>query len=533
MPRMRGRIAGLVVALAGFLVLAMPLLINGGPIYWFDTLAYLHGGGTAIESLTGIETRYDAMKKTDAVDVFRLEKGAVQNASPAVPDLAPQDAISSTQDSAATTDSGASGSAGGADYQISQARSAYYAVALSALSVLGGSAAPALLAVFLLVLAGMALLRAVFDGRLVVPGLWLVAGAAVSSIGVVAALLMPDVLAPLSILSVAVFFAFYDRLNTRGKFFWAVLLVISAVSHSTHVVVAIFLLPIGMLLAACLGRKFVFKPALWCAASLAITLGAGAGFTQAVQALYGYKPLSLPMIAASLITDAPGRSFLEETCPDVGYIYCDQLNTRATETDQFLWSTDPEIGVYQFADLETRRTMSEQQFDFFLDTLRHDWTGQVSISLGRFWKQLFEDGLDQTTYNDARRHALQKLPEPDKSRVMESGLYRGTVSFVGFGRFAHYAALIAALAAFGTIAARWSRHAERYPPAGDASLRALTVFALLLLAGVLANAGLTGAFSQPQGRYATRVMVLMPLLAAIMAAWTARNQVPFKERLTV
>ena len=250
MSKLQGWIAAPVVALVGFIVLLTPLLINGGPIYWFDTLAYLHGGSTAIESLTGIETRYDIMKRTEAVDIFLVEENAAQDATSVGPDPSPQKATLSMSDPAARENPGGARPPSGADYQISQARSVYYAVALSALSMLGGSAAPAVFAVLLLLLAGVALLRTVFDGQLVAPGLLMVAAAAVSSIGVVAALLMPDVLAPLSILSVAVFFAFHDRLSRSGKLFWAVLLVISAVSHSTHVVVAIFLLPISMLLAA-------------------------------------------------------------------------------------------------------------------------------------------------------------------------------------------------------------------------------------------------------------------------------------------
>jgi hypothetical protein len=396
--------------------------------------------------------------------------------------------------------------------------------------MLGGSAAPAVFAALLFLAAGISLLRTVFDGRLVALGLWMLAGAALSSAGVFAALLLPDMLAPLSILSVAVLFAFHDRLSGAGKLFWAALLVIGAVSHSTHLVVALFVLPIGLLLAAWPGRAQVLSPALWCGGALTAALLAGMGFTQAVQALYGYKPLPLPMIAASLITDEPGRSFLEENCPEAGYVFCDQLQTRATETDDFLWSRNPETGVYLFADGETRRAMSEQQFALLLDTLRHDWTGQMAISLGRFWRQLFDNGLGQTSYSDRQRQSIQKLPEPDRSIAVASGLYRGTVSFERFGQVTHFAALASALAAFATMTASWARGAGRHPTTGDAPLRALTVFTLLIFAGVLANSGLTGAFSQPQGRYAARVALLLPILAAVLGAWSMRNSVLFRPR---
>lgn len=507
------RIVAPALALVGFIILLMPLLINRGPIYWFDTLAYLHGGTTAIESVIGLETRYSAIQKAPSVDVTRL----LQEDTPKEEALLePQIAVKDPNTPKTAK----------ADYQISQARSVYYAVILVALSELGGSIAPALCAALLLTATGVALLRSVFNRHLLMPGAWMVVAACFSCVGVFVALLLPDVLAPLSILSVAVFFAFYDRLSRAAKWAWAGLLLISTISHSTHFIVAVALLPVGVLLAACFRREAVLKPALWCGCALGVTFIAGMCFTQAVQTLYGYKPLNLPMIAASLITDEPGRAFLEKNCPEVGYVYCDQLDTAATETDQFLWSGDPELGVYLFADTQTRRAMSEQQFSFLLDTLRYDWTGQLSISFGRFWTQLFENGLDQTTYSTGQRRAIETLPDPDRAIAVDTGLYLNSLSFETFGKVAHFATLISATLAFLMIAFLWARGRQGHPASGDASLRALTVFALLLLAGVLANSGLTGAFSQPQGRYAARVTVLIPVLVGLLAAWMMRNYAP-------
>lgn len=506
MDRPLARVAAATLILAGFIVLLVPVLLNRGPIYWFDTLAYLHGGGSAIESVFGVETRYHEIQRAASVDVSQLFQQSPENA---------------TQSAATTPDT--SQSQANADYQISQARSVYYSMVLVSISSIGGSAAPVFAVAALLTFIGVALLRTVFQGRLILPGLWILAATCVSSISVFVALLLPDVLAPLAILSVAMFFAFYNRLSAAAKWGWAALLLVSTVSHSTHFVVAVFLIPIGALLAVLLGRSPAMKPMLWCSGALAITVVAGMGFTQAVQTLYGYKPLPLPMIAASLITDAPGRAFLEKTCPENGYIYCEQLGTQAVETDQFLWSKDPKLGVYQFADTETRRAMSEQQFSFLWDTLRDNWQEQIAISLGRFWKQLFENDLDQTTYNDAQRRSIETLPEPDRSVAVGTGLYRQTLSFEGFGKVAYFVALASAVSAFAILTLLWSSRRQNSTNTEDASLQALTIFALLLLAGVLANSGLTGAFSQPQGRYAARVTVLIPVLAGLLAAWMVRN----------
>jgi hypothetical protein len=45
-----------------------------------------------------------------------------------------------------------------------------------------------------------------------------------------------------------------------------------------------------------------------------------------------------------------------------------------------------------------------------------------------------------------------------------------------------------------------------------------TAWLLLLLAGVLCNAIISGAFSEPHARYGARVIWLLPMAAALLAA---------------
>lgn len=304
---------------------------------------------------------------------------------------------------------------------------------------------------------------------------------------------------------------------------WFSLLLISVISHSTHLAVALLLLPLSLTFSKFFNQQTIVRPLLLCMGAIAIAVAGSLFFTQAVKMLYGYKPLPLPMIAASVITDGPGRAFLEENCPAVGYIYCKQINTGAKKVDEFLWSRDEAVGVYLFADAETKRLMSEQQFQFLFDTLRYDASGQILASLAKFKQQLFDNTLSQLTYGNSVRKSLMKLPEPDRSIAEQSGYFRGTFSLEGFGQVAQVIAFAATLISLCAAIVLLLQRSDATSVSGDASLRALVTFSFIILSGVLLNAGLTGAASQPQGRYSARVILLLPILSSIWWAWIVRN----------
>jgi hypothetical protein len=47
----------------------------------------------------------------------------------------------------------------------------------------------------------------------------------------------------------------------------------------------------------------------------------------------------------------------------------------------------------------------------------------------------------------------------------------------------------------------------------------MTSFAVLVIAGIIANAGITGVLSNPQGRYGARVLWLLLVVFAVVFAW--------------
>ncbi len=503
---MQSRSKSIAIALLALIVLLAPALLNRGPIYWHDSLAYLHGGSSAISVTTGLQTRYTVMERAIVP----------QNANP-------------DEGSTVTATANVDGPAGDEAYRITMARSPYYSVFLTSTSVVGGPFAPVLAQAMIVAAAGFFLLRALFADHWHRPALYLAAITAVSGTGLFCAVLLPDFLAPLGIVATAALFGFYDRMAWTDRSFWVVLLTFSVISHTSHLAVTFLLIPFGLILALFKSRTPALAPAAMCAACVMVGVLSIQVFSFTVKSIYGYEPRALPMIAASIIVDGTGLKYLQETCPENGYVFCDHIGTQAKTIDQFLWFEDPAVGVYLFEDETTRQKMTDQQFGFLLDTLRYDFFGQFSASWERFIDQLKSNSTGHLAYSDRLRDELDtELPEPDQSLAQGSAAYLAKFPFGPLGilsQFVSYSALLALIALAISRRGQWAMPSK---PPETASRDAFMVFAILVVLGIIANSGITGIVSNPQGRYGARVIWLLPVLAVLWLTISNRPRPPLR-----
>lgn len=492
-----------VTALFGYLILLLPSYYNGAPLYWPDSIAYLHGGSSAVSVVTGFETRYVQIERvallpavSDAVDVTQADV-------PKTP-MPPQDD----------------------GYRISSARSPYYSVALVSAATLGGPMFPVHTQAALIVLSLLLALKALFPRDFLRTAVYSTGALSITSAGVFATLLLPDFLAALAILAVGVMFASWTRLTLAEKIFWFLLLSFAVLSHRTHLAVVFLLLPICMLVVKVIFRKVVLGPSLLTAAAIATGILGGIVFSSVVEKNFGYKPHSFPMIAASIIVDGSGLDYLKATCPGNGFVYCADIDTQATEVDQYLWSTDPSVGVYALADGPTQNTMSQQQWSFLAETLKYDFWGQVLSSIKRMVRQICDNSLYQFYYDAQMRDMLSTLPEPDVSLARQSAAYGGEFPFQRLGIMTQYiawaCAFLVGICLYITLRARSDHHDK----SDKTSVHPLVIVTLVVFCGLLINGGLTGAASQPQGRYSARILWLFPLLATMWSVWFWQNRVP-------
>ena len=505
----------ILIGIAGYLVLLLPLSFNGSPIYWPDSIAYLQGGSTALAVATGFETKYSG-----------IEKGRPENTQG-----------TSTEAERATTDVSTQAgpqvlntpSAAQPDYRISTARSPYYAVFLAWTSSVAGVQGPVYVQALLVLLALGLLIKEVFPEKQEQPALLLLFMVTLTSAGIFAAIMLPDVLTPLGLLSVAVLFAFWNSLGQVDKVIWYGLLLASVLSHTTHLAMILFLMPFAMLVSRVCTNQSVMKPAALVISGLVLGILSNIVFVQLVERHYGYKPQSFPMIAASIIVDGPGRAYLEATCPENGYVYCDYLDTKAIEVDQYLWSHDPDFGVYSMVDRQTKDRMSSEQWRFLIDTLHNDFIGQCKASLKRMFRQVTDNSLEQFAYHAGMKNQLlNQLPATDRDIIEQSALFNNRFPLTTVSRLSQWVGWGAVAALLVTLwrTIPYGTRNSKYPQ--DTTRAALTVLTILILIGFFINAGLTGAASQPQGRYSARVFLLFPVLLSVWMSFLLRtsSQIP-------
>ncbi|MEO1469955.1 MAG: hypothetical protein AAFV86_12920 [Pseudomonadota bacterium] len=528
------RYAAILVSLA---IACMPMAVNGGPFVFADTFSYLSGGTAAVEKALGVDLGW-----REQLPPVHAEGEGPAEAPEAVPTPAP----AAPAGAGSGADAGAATTADpGIDARISMARSVYYSVGLTALTGLGGPVLPALMQIGVMVAALAFLCRAVL-GR-VVPGalIALTAVATLTQGAVTASLLMPDIFAAIGILGAALLVGLPHRLGRADRVFWGAMLALAVLSHNTHLALTAGLLILGGAVALVLRTPGALTGGLIVGATVASGIAGIFAFKIAVEQVYGYTPRPLPMIAASLISDGTGRDLLRRQCkrdPD-RWVYCPWRQRFFHETDHFLWSRDPDVGVYLFVDAETQAAMSDQQIAFARATIARFPLRQTRKWSWRFARQLTGFSVDFLDYNQATRATIAAqaplLRAPiERTLAVDWAFPHRLFDAIGL------AALTATPMVLGVIGWRLARRGggggpgqgARAPerglrvaqraPAGPMAPVYLWVLVGMVVAAVLANALITGLPSQPQGRYQSRVVWLLPVLAMLALIWFWRERRP-------
>jgi hypothetical protein len=470
------------VWLGGYLLatalLLWPLLLNADYLYFHDTAAYLRYPAEAFRRLLGVES-------------------ALSSALSATVAEAPEAAS-------------APAAAGGAEDTVAAGRSIYYGAMLYAGALLGGLWIGILVQLACVALALHMTLDALLgpERRRLFP-LVVAALAVLTPLPFFVCYLMPDVFAGIAILAVANLFALEPGPGRR--LLWFGLLTMALLFHTSHVAVALLMLAPATALAWFLLGRFPWRPA----ATVALAIGAGVLgellFAQVVETVYGAPPLRPPFLMARLLSGEPGHAYLAATCPENGLRICAWLPRLPADSDLFLWSADPERGIYGIADAATRRALGAEQMALVTGVLRFDPLDQLAVSLGAFAEQLGRFGLQEFAYDDSMRSKLaDMLPTAERTAFVGSALYRGAFP-LGLAD-----ALIRLAVAAAAAYLVWAAVVIRRPPPGSAPDVVLPTFAVILIGGVVANAAVTGILSTPHDRYQARVIWLIPLLAMIV-----------------
>lgn len=450
-------------------------LINKGPLYYFDTAGYLEQGQSTFGSLGLFE------------------------------------AAPSGEDGASAGTEQTAG-AKGPDGVVVGSRSVVYATFLTLMHFTIGISAALIVQVAALILSVWLAARVAarqFDhGRSVaattaIPILF----ASFGSLPFYTAYLMPDIFAPILIL-VAATLTIFGRDMYRGEILLAFVLGVGAVvTHPSHMLMAILLVPVvGAVSFMLARRRWWFAPVLMIA-----IVGAGLAermlFASAVKSVQSSEVVYQPFLTARTIADGPGLRVLEETCPDETLPTCLLFEALQKSDDPYrltashiMFERDPNLGSYKLLDIETQRLVAEDQIPFFIRVLMDK---PIALTLAFLKNTLDQANLFSIQYTIPTSQTLTNVhkitdiapPIFGEISLLNKRLDLGWLTVFHGAIYAVSALLVVVIVVLP----------QKAPPL------AFRAFALVILIGVLINAFVCGGVSQPSDRYGARVAFLLPV----------------------
>lgn len=468
-------------ALVAWLVLLIAFAANGRPLFYFDTAGYFDAGG----------------KMLHVLGLFKPEATGGGAAVQAVP-----------------------------DGSVTGNRSAVYALLAATLLHLD-----ALWALVLLQAAGLVLVlhlacRAVMAQAGHPARAWPATAAAalagaLGSAGFYTAYLMPDIFAPVLLVAIAGLAAFAPDLRWGSGLALLALALLAVVMHPSHLAIALMAVPGVALACAAFGNRRWWLSVALMALVAATGLLERRAFTVTVETATREHVVYLPFFTARLIADGPGKAHLDATCPGSGAATAAHpmatcaLNALLVRPEQLLperilFATDPAFGSFARLDPATQRAIADEQRAFLRAVLASRPLEVAVAALRNTALQLGLVSIDMTLPDAGIIASAHAIDPGFPDSLVQGRLTRGGQTdgdwVAALTRLHEVYYALAALALAALLVLPQSRLPRR-----------VRLFGVLVLLGILANAFVTGAISQPANRYGARVIFLIPALLAILA----------------
>lgn len=489
-PRQDAAVRSAVWLMLAVLACLSVWLINGRPLFYFDTVAYVSQGHTGLRQLGW-----------SAESPLAGRRAALREAGLPAPDIARIEA----------------------DKTVDGSRSAIYALmagALARLRLLEG----------LIVLNVAAVLAAVWLPIRVAHRLWgagmpmgkavalPVIAASLGSLPFFIAYLMPDTFAPVLLLVIATLTAFAHHMRPWEIAFAVALGALAIVTHLSHLAIGALMIPASALVSAVVARR------QWWLAPAFVALIVGIGFSEqsvlrsAARSVAGAEVVIKPYITARMIQDGPGLAYLDEHCPDASIPTCKLHEALQWSDDPYritathiVFETSPRLGSFRLMAPEDQKAVADDQIRFFLAVLADRPLDTMAAFLKNTLIQSRWVAVDLTLPTDSvvnqnRGVTGLLLSDFDHGRLTRDRSWFGPVTVAQEILYALSLLVIAVLLLL--------------PGRVPAPLKALAVTVLL---GILANALVCGGISQPSTRYGARVIWLLPLVATMMLIFARRQ----------
>ncbi|MBR0683914.1 hypothetical protein GXW74_25805 [Roseomonas eburnea] len=328
------------------------------------------------------------------------------------------------------------------------------------------------------------------------------------------ALLMPDVFAPVVVLSLSLLSFARSRLSRAEAAYLGVLASLAVASHLAHLPLALAM--VALALAADLLRRGHGLP--WGAPRAAAPVVAAVALLLATNWVgHGRAALSphgATFMLARLQADGPATEVIRARCPAAGWYLCAFVDRLPMDANDFLWA--PDSPVNRDAAGQARflggALISAEAGEIVAATLRAHPIEVALAILRNTARQVTTTGIGDTLGDDHLATALRpRIAEGFPARELAAydaalqprGELRAAVPAFGL---LHLAVLLLSLPLLALAGLRAAR-------AGDA-LRLWLLAALLV--GVVGNAAATGGLSGVHARYQARIAWLLPVGALLL-----------------
>ena len=329
------------------------------------------------------------------------------------------------------------------------------------------------------------------------------------------AYLMPDIFAPILILTIGTLTVF-----ARQMTWWEILIaigfgVLAVTTHVSHLAIVAVLLPVVAVGSLVLGRTKWWLAPLLVLGILALGIGERQAFRSVVKSTTNREVVYLPILTARLIQDGMGLDYLGIKCPDQNIATCALYEALSKSDDpmrltasHIVFAKTPELGSFQLMAAADKNAVATEQFSFFFDVLLEFPVRTPLAFLRNTLIQTRVNSIDMTLQTDeivtklegARGLAWQPFGH---GRLTKSPTWLGAVEI---GHNVLYA--ISLLVAFVLVV---------WPRALPWQIRALVI---MIGFGILANAFVLGGVSQPASRYGGRVIWLLPFAATLCVLYS-------------
>lgn len=322
-----------------------------------------------------------------------------------------------------------------------------------------------------------------------------------------AAMVMPDILAPVAVLCAGLLGWAWAELD-RGERAWLLLLgSIATASHLSHLPVIFALLVLALVLRA--GWAAALRVAAPLAGAVALLLASN---------LIGHgrlaiSPYGSTFLLARLIADGPAARTIAARCPESGWYLCAFAGHLPTDSDVFLWRPDSPVNQNPVGEpifLGGMRLAPEASA-ISAETIRSEPWAVIRAGLGNFLRQMrltrIGDTLGAEHLSTAVRPRLVQAFPASAVRGYDNSLQAADQLRSAAQKIAWVHPWLLVLATPFLLLAWRRAHAAR-----DARTLGLL---LCLLVGVTGNALAAGALSSPHPRYQARIAWLLPMGAVL------------------